>query len=73
VAQVTAVTFPGTAACKAAVKVPVCAAVTYNIDTATTGATLLAGQTGYAVYVGGKWLVSNVSFCALAKLAGVTC
>jgi Tfp pilus assembly protein PilV len=72
-AQVTAVTFPSTAACRAAAKAPVCAAVTYNIDIATTGSAILPGSMAYAVYVGGKWLVSDVSFCALAKLAKATC
>jgi hypothetical protein len=73
VAKVTAVTFPGSSACKAAVKVPVCAAVTYDLETATTGSALLTDQSGYAVYVGGHWLVSDASFCALAKLAGASC
>ena len=73
VVQVTKVAFPGTAACKAAVNVATCAAVTYNIDTATTGAALLSGQSGYAVYVGGKWDVADATFCSLAKLAGASC
>jgi hypothetical protein len=72
-AQVTKVSFPGSAVCASTVKVKECAVVTYNIDTATTGAALLTGQTGYAVLVGRKWLVSDVSFCALAKLAGESC
>jgi hypothetical protein len=73
VAKVTAVTFPSSAACRAAVKVATCAAVTYDLDTATTGASLLTGRSGYAVYVGRHWLVADVSFCTLAKLAGSSC
>ncbi len=72
-AKVTAVTFPSTSACQAAVSVPVCAQVTYNLDAATNGSSLLTDQTGYAVYVGGHWLVADTSFCALAKLGGATC
>lgn len=73
VAKVTAVSFPSAATCTAAVKSTVCAMVTYDIDTATTGASLLPNQTGYAVRVSGHWLVADVTFCALARLAGASC
>lgn len=73
VAKVTAVSFPSATACRAAVKSAVCAMVTYDLDTATTGATLLPNQTGYAVRVSGHWLVADVTFCALAKLGGASC
>jgi hypothetical protein len=72
-AHVVTVSFPASAACSAATQVAQCAEVTYDIDTATTGSALLSNQTGYAVYVGHKWLVSDASFCALAKLAGESC
>ena len=72
-AKVTAVTFPSAAACTAATKSSKCAAVTYDIDTATTGSTLLTNVSGYAVDVKGHWLVSDATFCSLAKLAGASC
>ncbi len=72
-AQVTSVTFPTASACKTAVKVAKCAAVTYNIDSAKSGSSLLSAVSGYAVDVKGHWLVSDVTFCALAKLGGAAC
>ena len=72
-AVVTKVTFPSASACKAAAKVSKCAVVTYNLNSAKTGAALLPGATGYAANVKGKWFVSDTTFCSLAKLAGVTC
>ena len=72
-AQVTKVTFPTSAACQAAVSVSKCAAVTYNLDSAKTGSSLLANVSGYATEVNGHWLVSDVTFCALAKLGGAAC
>jgi hypothetical protein len=72
-AKVVSVTFPSTTACLASVQNPVCAKVVYDLDTATTGASLLANQSGYAVYIDGKWLVSDDTFCVLAGLAGQKC
>jgi hypothetical protein len=72
-AQVTNVTFPTSAACKAAVSVSKCAAVTYNLDSAKTGSSLLTNVSGYATEVKGHWLVSDTTFCALAKLGGAAC
>jgi hypothetical protein len=72
-AKVTAVTFPAAAACKTAIGVAKCAAVTYNLDSATTGSSLLSAVSGYAADVKGHWLVSDTTFCSLAKLAGATC
>ena len=72
-AQVTNVTFPTSAACETAVSVSKCAAVTYNLDSAKTGASLLPNVSGYATEVNGHWLVSDVAFCALAKLGGAAC
>jgi hypothetical protein len=72
-AKVVTVTFPGTSACQSSVQSPVCAKVLYDLDTATTGASLLANQTGYAIYTDGKWLVSDDTFCVLAGLAGQKC
>jgi hypothetical protein len=72
-AQVTNVTFPTAAACESAVSVSKCAAVTYNLDSAKTGASLLPNVSGYATEVKGHWLVSDTTFCALAKLGGAAC
>lgn len=72
-AQVTKVAFPTSAACKAAIKVSKCAAVTYNLDSAKTGTSLLPNVSGYAADVNGHWLVSDSTFCALAKLGGAAC
>ncbi|HUY63509.1 MAG TPA: hypothetical protein VMV14_03235 [Acidimicrobiales bacterium] len=44
-----------------------CAKVTYDILGAS-GAPSLAGQTGYAVYLGGKWLVAKATICGLLGL-----
>lgn len=72
-AQVTSVTFPAAAACQSAVQVTKCAAVTYNLDSAKTGSSLLSGVSGYAVDIKGHWLVSDTTFCSLAKLGGAAC
>jgi hypothetical protein len=69
-AQVTNVTFPTSAACETAVSVAKCAAVTYNLDSAKTGASLLPNVSGYATEVKGHWLVSDVTFCALEARRG---
>jgi Flp pilus assembly pilin Flp len=44
-----------------------CAKVTYDLLGAN-GSPVLAGQTGYAVYVDGSWLVAKVTICALLGL-----
>ena len=44
-----------------------CAKVSYDILGAG-GTPLLAGQTGYAVDVSGKWLVAKVTICTLLGL-----
>src|SRR5579884_880740 len=44
-----------------------CARVTYDI-LGTSGTPSLAGQTGYAVYQNGKWLVAKVTICGLLDL-----
>ena len=72
-AVVTKVTFPSATACKTAAKVSKCALVTYNLNSAKTGAALSPNTTGYAANVNGKWFMSDTTFCSLAKLAGVTC
>jgi hypothetical protein len=72
-AVVTKVTFPSASACTTAAKISKCALVTYNLNSAKTGAALLPGATGYAANVNGKWFVSDTTFCSLAKLAGVAC
>jgi hypothetical protein len=72
-AQVTSVTFPNAAACQSAVQVAKCAAVTYNLDSAKTGSSLLSAVSGYAVDSKGHWLVADATFCSLAKLGGAAC
>ena len=72
-AQVTSVTFPSAATCQAAVQVAKCAAVTYNLDSAKTGSSLLSAVSGYAVDSKGHWLVADTTFCSLAKLGGAAC
>jgi hypothetical protein len=47
--------------------------VTYNLDSAKTGSSLLSGVSGYAVDIKGHWLVSDTTFCSLAKLGGAAC
>jgi hypothetical protein len=44
-----------------------CAAVTYSI-LGTSGSALLTGQSGYAIYSNGKWLVSKSTVCNLLVL-----
>ena len=44
-----------------------CAKITYDLLGAG-GSALLGGQTGYAVYVGGKWLVAKITICTLLGL-----
>ncbi len=72
-ASVKSVTFPDSATCQSTVQVPVCAKVSYDLINTQNQQPLLAGQTGYAVYVDGKWLVAANTFCALAALGGSSC
>lgn len=44
-----------------------CAKITYDLLGAG-GSALLGGQTGYAVYLNGKWLVAKVTICTLLGL-----
>jgi hypothetical protein len=44
-----------------------CASVGYDL-LGTNGTPALAGQTGYASYIGGKWLVSKITVCDLLGL-----
>lgn len=44
-----------------------CARVTYDV-LGTSGTASLAGQTGYAVYSNGTWLVAKVTICGLLDL-----
>ncbi len=46
------------------------ATVTYTL--ADSSGVLESGASGMAVEVGGKWLVSDATFCGLASLAGAT-
>jgi hypothetical protein len=57
---------------QAAVPSP-CAKVSYDLVARSTGAPLLAGQTGYATFQNGKWLISQNTFCALISLTGDQC
>jgi ABC-type Zn uptake system ZnuABC Zn-binding protein ZnuA len=59
--------------CKAASVPSPCAKVSYDLVSRQNGSPLLAGQTGYAVYQNGKWLISENTFCALISLAGSQC
>ena len=45
---------------------PTTATVKYNLT--ASGSSLLAGQTGKAVYVNGTWVVGDASLCGLLKL-----
>jgi hypothetical protein len=71
--KVTNVAVLSSSDCQAAAAPSPCAKVSYDLVNRTTGAPLLAGQTGYAVYQNGKWLVSQNTFCALIGLEGTQC
>lgn len=72
-ASVKSVTFPDSATCQSTVQTSTCAKVSYDLVNTQTQQPLLAGQTGYAVYVNGKWVVAANTFCALAALGGQQC
>lgn len=63
-ASVSAVTILSDSQC-ATHKVPTpCASVAYAL-LSSSGQAVLAGQTGYATYATGKWLVAKVTICGL--------
>ena len=65
--SITKTTILSDAAC-AKVSVPTpCAKVTYSI-LGQGGSALLGGETGYAVYSNGKWLVAKPTVCSLLGL-----
>ncbi|MHB8438150.1 MAG: hypothetical protein ACYDD4_03195 [Acidimicrobiales bacterium] len=53
--------------CTAAKVSSPCASVSYSI-LGTNGVVLYGGQKGYAVYVGGKWLMAKTTICNLLTL-----
>jgi hypothetical protein len=71
--KVTSVAVLPASQCQQAAVPSPCAKVSYDLINRQTGAPLLAGQTGYAVNVNGKWLVSQNTFCALIGLEGTQC
>jgi hypothetical protein len=72
-AKVTNVTALPASQCQAAAVPSPCAKVSYDLVNRQNGSPLLAGQTGYAVYQNGKWMISENTFCALIALAGSQC
>jgi hypothetical protein len=72
-AKVTNVTVLPASQCQQAAVPSPCAKVSYDLVNRQNGSPLLAGQTGYAVFVNGKWQISENTFCALIALAGSQC
>jgi hypothetical protein len=72
-AKVTNVTVLPASQCQQAAVPSPCAKVSYDLVNRQNGSPLLAGQTGYAVYQNGKWMISENTFCALIALAGSQC
>ena len=72
-AKVTSVTVLSASQCQQAAVPSPCAKVSYDLVNNQNGSALLPGQTGYAVYQNGKWLVSQNTFCALVGLVGIMC
>ena len=72
-AKVTNVQVLGASDCQQAALTSPCAKVSYDLINSQNGSPLLVGQTGYAVNVNGKWLVSQNTFCALIALTGSQC
>jgi len=66
-ATVTSVTFPDAASCGGAGLPSPCARVTYDID-GPSGNAVLADETGWAVEIGGTWLMAKTTVCALLGL-----
>jgi hypothetical protein len=65
-AQVTSVQLLSSSDCKSNNVPTPCAKVTYNLS--VKGTVVLNNSQGYATRVGGKWLVSKTTFCALLAL-----
>jgi hypothetical protein len=65
-ARVRQVRFPAPSSCQELAGQPGCAQVAFDLISARRGQPVRAGQTGYAVFAGGKWLVSSRTFCQLA-------
>jgi hypothetical protein len=63
-ATVSSVKILDDATCNAKKVATPCATVAYSI-VASNGTPVLAGQTGYATYATGKWLVAKVTICGL--------
>jgi hypothetical protein len=72
-AKVTNVTVLPASQCQQAAVPSPCAKVSYDLINRQNGSPLLAGQTGYAVYVNGQWRISENTFCALIALGGGQC
>ncbi len=72
-AKVTNVAVLSSSDCQSAAVPSPCAKVSYDLVNRTTGAPLLAGQTGYATFQNGKWMISQNTFCALIALTGSQC
>ncbi|HWC38890.1 MAG TPA: hypothetical protein VG476_10190 [Acidimicrobiales bacterium] len=72
-AKVTSVTVLPASQCQQAAVPSPCAKVSYDLVNRQNGSPLLAGQTGYAVFQNGKWMISENTFCALIALAGSQC
>jgi len=70
-AAVHQVTLLGRPACQNALEPWPCARVVYDI-VATNGSALEANSAGYAVYVGGRWLVAKNTVCGLFELLYTT-
>ena len=70
-ATVHRVTFLSSSACTDASEPSPCAKVVYDI-VGTNGTALQAGAAGYAVLVGGKWLVAKNTVCGLFQLLYTT-
>jgi hypothetical protein len=66
-AKIDTTTLQTSAQCTSAKLSSPCAKLSYDILGAG-GTPLLAGQTGYAVYVSGQWLVAKVTICTLLGL-----
>lgn len=63
-ASVSSVTLLSNSACTAKDVPTPCASVGYSL-LSTSGSAVLSGETGYATYASGKWLVAKVTICGL--------
>jgi len=66
-ARIDSTTLLTSSQCKASKVTSPCASVVYDLLT-TTGTAELSAQKGYAVYVGGTWLVAKATICVLLDL-----